>query len=357
MNLRWLVCLLLPSLAGCTSVRLRESTISQGGTITDIQYRQVLNNLAMFSKNPWAIPSQINLRDGSAQIADVGQGEIGLDVHRAIVSHPGLLGSRTVVEQWSITPVTDETELKLLQIAYRRALGWDDSLTGTSLQNDLANELAHELKKQSPDLNEYQEEPDHFVTEARSFYLNHRMRDISLGNSVATNFGILSDLMFPYRFRFNDPATGTASDFTFGEGRRRVMSVVDDRIIYPNEPIGSPAFDNHKVDSTSTQYAAEHRSYVPPFPAELRRQVNEIEKDLRAIPSNWFYVGGKRDVPKDACYVGRCKDCYVWVCSEGLHDLSDFTLKILEFSSIIKDTGILTVPGPRFTPASGFPTR
>lgn len=85
--------------------------------------------------------------------------------------------------------------------------------------------------------------------------------------------------------------------------------------------------------------------------------MNEIEKDLREIPVNWFHVGRKHDVPKDAYYVGRYQDSYVWVCSDGLQELSNFTLKVLDFSSIIKEAGVLTMPGPRFTPASGFPTR
>jgi hypothetical protein len=46
-------------------------------------------------------------------------------------------------------------------------------------------------------------------------------------------------------------------------------------------------------------------------------------------PPGWFHVGGKKDVPKDACYVGRYKYCYVWVTSDGMLDLSRFTVAVL----------------------------
>ena len=49
----------------------------------------------------------------------------------------------------------------------------------------------------------------------------------------------------------------------------------------------------------------------------------------------WFRVGGKKDVPRDACYVGHHGDCYVWVMPEGVGGLTRFTLLVL---SIVKLT-------------------
>lgn len=42
--------------SGCTSVRLRQRTIHQGSTLPELQYQQVLNNLAQFATNPAALP-------------------------------------------------------------------------------------------------------------------------------------------------------------------------------------------------------------------------------------------------------------------------------------------------------------
>jgi hypothetical protein len=98
--------------------------------------------------------------------------------------------------------------------------------------------------------------------------------------------------------------------------------------------------------------------YLTPEAVEVRRQMKEIENDLLKIRTDraWYGVGGKHDVPPNACFQGHYGDCYVWVCPEGLWDLSILTLKSLKFASVIKDQTVLTVPGPRFTPASGFPS-
>jgi hypothetical protein len=84
---------------GCTATRLRDRTVNQAMTLTDLQYQQVQNNLAMLCFNPEAVPSQINLRDGSAQLADAASVTAG-DTNF-------FFGSRTAVEQWGMTPVTD----------------------------------------------------------------------------------------------------------------------------------------------------------------------------------------------------------------------------------------------------------
>ena len=69
------------------------------------------------------------------------------------------------------------------------------------------------------------------------------------------------------------------------------------------------------------------------------------------IQPGWFHVGRKRDVPKDACYVGKCGACYVWVDSEGRDQLTEFTLTVLKITSLIKETQTLINPGSvKFSP-------
>ena len=41
---------------GCTHRQLDRSTLRQAGTVTDLQYRQVLTNLAMVHANPDVLP-------------------------------------------------------------------------------------------------------------------------------------------------------------------------------------------------------------------------------------------------------------------------------------------------------------
>jgi hypothetical protein len=50
-------------------------------------------------------------------------------------------------------------------------------------------------------------------------------------------------------------------------------------------------------------------------------------------PPGWFCLGGKKDVPRDAMYVGRFGDRYAWVTAEGVAPLARFTVTVL---SVVK---------------------
>ena len=60
------------ALAGCTAHRLQINTIRQAQTVTDLEYQQILDNLAMFSLNPAALPSLVTLKTGASQVGDTG---------------------------------------------------------------------------------------------------------------------------------------------------------------------------------------------------------------------------------------------------------------------------------------------
>ncbi len=60
----------LAASTGCTSGRLRHRTINQGSSLPELQYQQVLDNLAQFATNPSALPWHVNLREGTTQVTD-----------------------------------------------------------------------------------------------------------------------------------------------------------------------------------------------------------------------------------------------------------------------------------------------
>ena len=128
---------------GCTTGRLRQRTINQGSTLPELQYQQVLDNLALFATHPGSLPWHVNLREGTNQLTDSLSGGAALDLGPPVTWFPQLLGSRTAVAQWGMSPVIDATELRLLRIAYRRALGVPDMPSAKFLV-----ELANELKDQ-----------------------------------------------------------------------------------------------------------------------------------------------------------------------------------------------------------------
>ncbi len=90
---------------------------------------------------------------------------------------------------------------------------------------------------------------------------------------------------------------------------------------------------------------------LSPLARNVCRKIEALQRNLARIGPGWFHVGRKRDVPKGACYVGRCGDCYVWVEADGREALTDFTLIVLTLSSLIKETQTLINPGSvKFSP-------
>jgi hypothetical protein len=70
--------------------------------------------------------------------------------------------------------------------------------------------------------------------------------------------------------------------------------------------------------------AEEIASGLPYESAPLARWRNKLD-----VPVGWFGVGRKRDVPKEACFVGHYCDNYVWVMPNHFEDLSHLTLIVL----------------------------
>ena len=546
--------LLLWALPGCTNLQLKRSTIEQASTLTDLQYRQVLSNLAMFSQNPAAIPFHINVKDGSAQVTDSGSAGIiagfGRSMGYLAAGTPSVSGSRTVVEQWSMVPMTDDEELRLLSMGYSNAFGAGKNLTK---DEDFANELGHELAKQSEVTLElfqdnalFQAEqarltsstvkadpskpppPTEVTNTERIAPITYRLFEKTMLTTVdkclkcdlgkekthevwiqATwsslltkhrthlfnHGGGLKNLLtlkirtgdsvkwtnndnVPHRARSADgspfqfdtgmvqPGKSSAAilfpisspagidyvdenkvdsgkiivldevdceDDEAGEARLRtilydgfsldnkspmlnsagdlivqdpVFIEVGDTVAWVNR--GPNAIDIEVFDVASNAYRYHHKglrnendlnmsmdyfysgfatqsAFIPrfyyritdtktnkrlqglvavnhkqvqsPLVREVCRQLSDINDDLKEIPSGWFHVGGKKDVPKDACYVGSYGGRYAWVTADGLEDLSKFTLKILSLSSVLKDRQVVTGSGVRYSPGFSNPGR
>jgi hypothetical protein len=267
---------------GCTTGRLRQRTINQGSTLPELQYQQVLDNLAQFATRPASLPWHVNLREGTSQVTDSLSGGAALDLGPPVTWFPQLLGSRTAVAQWGMSPVIDATELRLLRIAYRRAHGSPDMPSPRFI-----DELAHELK-------------DQFASNA--------------------DLRIESELFYEYQSRTNHNAR---------ELDAHVLTTNDATVC---------AYPGTSVDRS-------------PLAANVCRKIEMIQGDLAEIRPGWFHVGSWRDVPKDACYVGRSGDCYAWVCPDGIDGLTEFTLTVLKISSLIKETETLISPGSvKFSP-------
>src|SRR5580704_6560442 len=57
-------------LPGCTWTALRQQSVELSGAGADLRYREVIENLAMISANPWTLPSYSSIYAGAIDIQD-----------------------------------------------------------------------------------------------------------------------------------------------------------------------------------------------------------------------------------------------------------------------------------------------
>jgi hypothetical protein len=116
---------------GCrTHLNLRENTVRTVSTLTELNYQQVLDNVALMTANAASMPSIVVVNSGTVTVADqatfaantndaptlnrVMQAGSGLPV-LSVLLNPS--ASRTLTENWSVTPVTDIDNLRRIRCA------------------------------------------------------------------------------------------------------------------------------------------------------------------------------------------------------------------------------------------------
>jgi hypothetical protein len=306
--------------AGCTNNQLRRSTVGQAMTLNDIQHQQVMQNLASFAANEYALPRHVTLHDGTAQITDNGS-IIGQVISGRFLN---IGAQRTVVDQWSMLPVTNDVTLRLLKVAYRRALGSPEDL----YSDDLANDLAQEIKKQTYQVDDLRtlvsnaelmaearagadavkKAPDTVKTYTpRSVGLTGsggEKRTVTLAGRPKDTPGITGKSAEAYRNRFQKIASANSLQIINpGEHiNEENLSVVE-----LTERLGEDGPE--KIVDADGNPMSIYRPATP-LVIELRRQVYETNKDLEDIRPGWLCRStNKRDIPHDACYTAWAKDC------------------------------------------------
>jgi hypothetical protein len=207
----------LPLLAGCqTHLNLRNNSVKTTGTLADLNYQQVLDNIAQFTTNPSTMPSLAVFNAGTVTVTDqktanvnataaptisnAQQAGSGLPI-LSILLNPSV--SRTLTENWSMAPVTDIDNLRRIRCAMQLlVLGWWETT-----------------------------DCDNCGKQLERFYLG------------------------------------------------------------------------------------------------------EMDRTECLIPTGWYSVGRKHDVPKDASYVAHYGDVYVWVSPQGLEGLTRFTMTVIDLAT------------------------
>jgi hypothetical protein len=127
--------LLVPCLTSCTHISLRNNTNRTSSTLIDIHFRQILDNVARFHDNPDTIPSFAIVTAGTIAVGDQAGAGVSANYSPTLSGAQqggGALpilsllfpfnGSRSLTENWSVTPVTDADNLRRLRCAYRLLL-------------------------------------------------------------------------------------------------------------------------------------------------------------------------------------------------------------------------------------------
>jgi hypothetical protein len=121
------------TMTGCTHIQLRNSTLSQVATISDLRYQQVMDNLARAVANPSFLPYFAVIEQGTTQIQDLvanPSGSLTWNQYSITQEVLGLNASRTVADQWSQDPIKDPDRLKAMQCAYLYLLGGPEAVCG-----------------------------------------------------------------------------------------------------------------------------------------------------------------------------------------------------------------------------------
>ncbi|MBX3413988.1 MAG: hypothetical protein KF708_14960 [Pirellulales bacterium] len=130
-----LALLLMLTLAatGCrTHLSLRDNTLQTTATLADLNYQQVLDNLARFESNPAAMPSIAIVNAGTVNVADQ-KGFQGSATYAPTLQAAQQMGaglpilsllfspntSRNITENWSLAPVTDIDNLRRIRCAFQ----------------------------------------------------------------------------------------------------------------------------------------------------------------------------------------------------------------------------------------------
>ena len=112
-------------LGGCQHLQLRKITTRQASTLSDLQYRQVLDNLAQCCDNPHALPHFAIPTGGFTQVDTNGESSLGFewDPTTLVSTTLGLNGSRATTGNWNLESVNEADKLRRMQCAYQAATG------------------------------------------------------------------------------------------------------------------------------------------------------------------------------------------------------------------------------------------
>ena len=281
MWLRILLVTILASATGCEAFQLRNRTVRQASTMTDLNYEQVLDNLAMFVSNPDSLPyfslapsgvttiQQTYTPMGSLNWDYAFFGMVGAFKNHLDKKSLSLTANQQNIETWNTITSYYPESLKVMQCAYQKAVGREPC------------------------------ECEGYLT---SFFFPPAPTTVPKGPKMT------------------EPDSGAGSSGASGKNETGAENQgIDLRL----SVIKSASAESIAV--ADTKPPAKKPDLIPPSERALKAE------EYQSIHPGWFCAGKITDVPwKQARYVGHYGSTYVWVTDEGVANLSRFTLAILD---------------------------
>jgi len=294
-----IVSLMFVSAVGCaTPSALRRQTVHQGDTVADIHQQQVLDNLARFVADPYAIPSYAVASSGATEVADQGSAALNFGWIRSGFDAVGLSlgGQRNLSTSWTTTPVTDPRKLELMRCAYQRAAS---ECTGVP-----ESTCCPDCRK--------------------------RFNEFYTGRAVASKKVLNSK---------GNEVTVYQCDGSGRLGNLVPTPCEDGRVcaecgVSPNVMAGCPETGRFSGDGNLPSPPAADRDALCYCNRLATPGEAEVNSECLYPPCGcWFRRGCKKCVPKDCGYVGHYCDTYVWVPpGPGRDELAKLTLAVLDYA-------------------------
>jgi hypothetical protein len=124
---------------GCQATQLQQRSVNMAGRLSELQYGQVMNNLALMADSPYALPHFVLTQQGRCGLEYADQSTVSLNWDRIAAASAGALlglfrldkesGTTTAsavdITEWDTTPDLDPVQEILMQGLYRKVLACD----------------------------------------------------------------------------------------------------------------------------------------------------------------------------------------------------------------------------------------
>ncbi len=306
---------------GCTSTQLGRYTVNQSMSVADMRYRQVLNALAVVANNNGNLPSLALTKSGIANLTNT------VSVDTATLWDAAVKGfsKETLVAfgqhnpdlQWTQSPIVSAPQLEALGYAciwaVRQAQGMEVPPPGS-----YPSELLRELRL--ADFNgcgfDLRLIPDN--SEAQIPDRGHELMIVKKDKD-------------DFHFRIFDKDGTQAADV--GDGnltKNQIESLTLELQTLWSQSELSPTDKCHVIGVVSKLVGYEAKCSKEDSPSQFHFGVlDQLEK----LPLGWLHVNRSHFAPPDACYKATCGNTTVWVTSDGVHGLSEFTLIMLDIET------------------------